>query len=140
MSKKKFLIETPEELQEKVDAYFSYCDGQPTRTKDGRVVVNQYGRIVYDRQPQPPSMAGLCLFCGFRGRNTFTNQKYRSPDFADVVARAQLRLENYCEIRLYDQDGYGGAAFKLIRCYGWDATVKGKDNKDKPIGIKIEVR
>lgn len=130
------MIKTPEQLQALVDDYFTYCEGEPTRTETGRVAVNQYGRIIYDRQPVPPTMAGLCLACGFRGRNAFNNQKHRSPEFAAVVARAQLRLEHYCETRLYDQDGYGGAMFKLLRCYGWDATIKHKDD-DKPQGILL---
>ena len=129
-------IKTPEQLQALVDAYFEECAGVATRTKDGNLVVNEYGRVCYDIAPHPPTMAGLSYFCGFAYQEGFGRQKRRGAAFKAVVDRARLRVENYLETALYDRNSISGAKFNLICNFGWNA----KDDEPEPAGINIIIR
>lgn len=111
---------TPEELQAAVDRYFDSCKGTPVFDKRGLPVMIRPG-VQKMAGEIPPTLAGLSHFLGYRDRQQFTRQRRRSVEFANVVALARLRVENYAESRLYDLDGYKGAAFVLKMCFGWQS-------------------
>ena len=73
----------------------------------------------FETEEGPPTISGLSYYLGYESRLTFTRQLDRGPDFAEVVQYARLRCEEYAERRLYDRDGFRGAAFILACCYGW---------------------
>ena len=87
------VYKTPEALREKVDEYFATA--------------------------QKPTISGLSLYLGYTNRLTFSRQRTRGPQFADIVAYALLRVERFNETQLYNRDGFRGAAFILKNCFGW---------------------
>ena len=114
---------TPQELRVAVDAYFVRCAGTLELNDDG---------IPVARGAVPPTMSGLSYWLGFKDRRQFTMQKYRSPEFADVVSYGKLRVEQYNEERLFDPDGFRGATFMLRTCFGW-----GKENTPEVTEVRI---
>ena len=112
------LYETPEQLQAAVDEYFKSCEGAPAYDKKGLPIMKRNGqqRIVGET---PPTITGLALSCGFKDRRNFNRQKERSAAFADVVSLARLRIENYWEEALYDEETYRGARYMLRAAFGW---------------------
>lgn len=115
---RKPLYDTPEELQAAVDAYFRHCAGVPVFDSDGFPVKDAHGREVR-KGAIPPTVTGLSLFLGFASRKGLHRQGERGPEWRFVVQRARARCELYTEERLYYCDTYKGAAYMLIRAFGW---------------------
>ena len=38
-----WIYKTPEELEEKIDAYFTECEGEIVYTRDGEMLLDKYG-------------------------------------------------------------------------------------------------
>lgn len=125
-----------EELQEKIDQYFTDCVGHLLTIKeaDGREVpvLDKRGRPVIVGE-KPPTVTGLASALGMTRRG-FLNYRYR-PAFAYVVDRARLRIEMYTEERLFDRGGYTGAQFLLLTCFGWGEPAAEKEEPPCPVII-----
>lgn len=121
--------ETPESLQDAVERYFLHCMGTPVFDADGLPVVTRAGRQKVNGAI-PLTISGLSAFLGFRDRHSFSMQAKRGAGFFKVVSIARLRIEAYAEERLYDPNSYNGAAFLLLRAFGWgQAKEMEKSNK-----------
>lgn len=109
---------TKEELQEKVEAYFTACEGHVLTGDDGEPIYNKFGQpVVVGRKP--PTITGLALALGFASRQALLNYQSKK-EFNDTVTRAKSRVEAYAEERLYDRDGVQGAKFNLTNNFkGW---------------------
>lgn len=85
---------TPEELQVKIDEYFKHIEGVKGEPKE--VIVN--GSVIFVdtwiREPEPPTITGLCLFLGFESRQSFHDYGEREL-FSYTIKKARLRIE--CE-------------------------------------------
>lgn len=126
-----------EDMQRKIDEYFSACDGIPYYDDDGAPMVTPKGDIIYRVQPSPPTVTGLALHLGFASRQALINYQGR-PAYNDAIMRAKLRIEAYAEGRLYDRDGVKGAQFTLTCNYGWGKDVAGGgDNDNTDVGVVI---
>ena len=138
MSKSKMgrpaLYPTPEELQAAVDRYFDSCKGEPVFDETGAPVMLRPG-VQKTIGKRPPTMAGLSLSLGFKDRRQFTYQKNRGAEFADVVALARLRVEMAVEERLFDAQGYSGAAFMLRTFFGWGK----EDQANSPAAARVVI-
>lgn len=109
---------TPEEIQEKIDAYFEDCKGTLLRKSNGDPVIDRLGHPVYlDRRP--PTVTGLALALGFKTRRALMLYQAKK-EFMDVILEAKSRIEMYNEEQLFSRDGSRGAQFSL-RCNfaGW---------------------
>lgn len=109
-------------MQEKIDAYFEACKGQPFVDDNGEPMRNKNGYIIYDDK-KPPTVTGLALALGFTSRQALLNYQNK-PEFVDTITRAKTLCEQYAEERLYDKDGSGGAQFSLRANFGWDDKPK----------------
>ena len=107
----------PEDMQTKIDAYFTECDGKILMTNDGEPVLDRKGQPVIIGK-KPPTVTGLARALGFTSRQTLLNYQGK-PTFVDTITRAKLRIEEYAETRLYDRDGARGAEFTLKFNFGW---------------------
>lgn len=127
---------TPEEMQEKIDAYFEDCKGHPLLDEDGHAVTDKFGYpIILDQKPL--TVTGLALALGFNSRQTLLNYQHRTKRFQEILERAKLQIENYAEMRLYDKDGANGAKFNLQNNFRhWDAD-KARDEGGKSAAINI---
>lgn len=123
---------TPDELKEKIEAYFKACEGRVLTDTDGDVVYNKYGQpIVIDRHP--PTVTGLARTVGLRTRMAL--YKYRGrPATKAIVEDALMRIQEYAEGRLYDRDGVAGAKFVLQNCYdGWNTAALQRAEANAPV-------
>lgn len=123
------LYQTPEEMQERIDAYFKECEGVYVRDKDGFIETNKDGEPITTKT-RPLTITGLALALGFSGRQALLNYEDKE-EFMDTVKRAKSKIEQYAEERLFDRDGVNGAKFNLSNNFsGWsekqtiDSNVK----------------
>ena len=154
-----WIYKTPEELEEKIEAYFTECEGEIVYTRDGEMLLDKYGQPVV-RGAHPPTVTGLALALtgltelrrasvltlsggelqrvllalalGFGGRQALMNYQGREV-FKDTITRAKARCEEYAERRLYDKDGCTGAKFSLACNWGW--REKAEEAEDKTLEV-----
>ncbi len=105
-------------MQDKIDAYFTECEGKPLVDDNGQPYTDKYGQpIVWG--VKPPTVTGLALALGFTSRQALLNYTAKK-EFVDTITRAKSRVEEYAEARLFDRDGVQGAKFNLINNFkGW---------------------
>lgn len=127
----KMKFKSPEEMQEKIDAYFEDCKGHPLTDNDGQIVFNKYGEPIFV-DVKPMTVTGLALALGFTTRQALLNYQGRAA-YKAIIETAKLRIENYAEMRLYDKDGMNGARFNLQNNFRhWDADKAAQDDKKAP--------
>lgn len=129
---------TPEEMQEKIDAYFKECEGEARLDENGDVVYNKYGKpVVLGRRPL--TITGLALALGFTSRQALLNYQAK-PEFVDTITRAKARVEQYAEERLYDKDGANGAKFSLANNFeGWREKQSIEADVNSEITVNVEL-
>jgi len=103
--------ETPDDMQVKIDAYFSACDSRVKQivTKEGVVTV---------RFPAPYTIQGLAVALNLtmEGLSEFQAK----PEFSVTVKTAKQRCEANKVQHMLDGDGYGpGYIFDLKNNHGW---------------------
>lgn len=124
-------INSPEEMQVKIDAYFEECKGTILTDNDGQTIFNKFGEPVMV-DVKPLTITGLALALGFNSRQTLLNYQGRGA-YKSIIETAKLRIENYAEMRLYDKDGMNGARFNLQNNFQhWDADKAAQDDKKAP--------
>lgn len=141
---KKPRYKTPEEIQEKIDAYFIQCEGTLLRDHNGDPMVDRWGNPIYiDRKP--PTITGLALALGFKTRKALQLYKAKK-EFTDVILLAKSRIEQYNEEMLFSRDGSKGAQFSLRHNFqGWqDENAEDKGPavsiiNDIPKGVSVNV-
>lgn len=124
---------TPEEIQEKVDAYFEECKGTLLKDHNGDPILTRWGDPVF-LDKRPPTITGLALALGFKTRGGLLSYQAKK-EFADVILTAKSRVELYNEEMLYSRDGSKGAMFNLSRNFrGWKEE-KQEENKGPAVNI-----
>lgn len=113
------------EIQTMIDEYFDSCKGEPLMV-DGAPFVDKNGFPVMINI-RPPTVTGLALALGFHSRQSLLNYQAKK-EFVDTIVRAKMRVEEYCEARLFDRDGQRGAQFSLEHNFRW--ARDGKDEND----------
>lgn len=113
---RKPFFSSAKQMQKKIDEYFESCAGEPFLI-DGEPYVDKHGEVVLVGA-HPPTVTGLALALGFESRQSLID--YREKDeFTDTITRAKMRVEEYCEQRLFDRDGQRGAEFSLKYNFRW---------------------
>lgn len=94
------LYETPEELKNKVIAYFDYCILNNTKT----------------------TITGLALYLGFSSRSSLDDYVKRGEEFSYIVKRAKLAVENGYEL--------SGGTFDIfaLKNMGWIDKIENDVN------------
>ena len=130
---KKPKYKTPEEIQEKIDAYFEECKGTLLEDHNGDPIIDRWGNPVYlDRKP--PTGTGLALALGFKTRRALMLYQAKK-EFMDVILEAKSRIEMYNEEQLFSRDGSRGAQFSLQHNFqGWQEE-KEDDKKGAAVNI-----
>lgn len=127
------MYKSKEEIQEKIDKYFSDCEGEVLKDEEGKPILNKYGGVII-MGSKPPTITGLALALGFASRQALLNYQDRE-EFNDTITRAKSRVEQYAEERLFDRDGSNGAQFSLKNNFkGWNADKK-EENQQGGITI-----
>jgi hypothetical protein len=126
---------TGAEVGRRVKAYFKYIEGdqhtetaipaaKQKRAKNASEDLVPESVIIYDRQPEPPTLTGLALYIGFNSRQEFEDHE-KIPKYAVHLRRARLKIEAEYEKKLHLTSA-AGAIFAL-KSLGW--------NDDKENGI-----
>jgi predicted adenine nucleotide alpha hydrolase (AANH) superfamily ATPase len=100
--------ETPEEMQEAIDSYFSDIE-----THNEEVVRKELSASLLKH----PSVTGLTLALGFSERKSLIDYSEKD-EFLHTIKKAKLRVENYVEERLYHNNA-AGCIFNLKNNFGW---------------------
>lgn len=122
---RKPLYTDPEEMQRRIDAYFTSCEGKVLYKPDGSAQLDKWGNVVMVHV-RPPTITGLALALGFTSRQSLLNYQGKSA-FVDTITRAKLRVESYAEERLFDRDGAAGARWTLACNFGWREQPKDEE-------------
>ena len=76
-----------EEIEQKIEAYFKSCEGEPLKDRDGTVLTDKYGAPIIVGK-RPPTVTGLALALGFASRQALLNYQGRKQ-FNDTITRAK---------------------------------------------------
>lgn len=125
------------EIQEKIDAYFKMCEGEPL-VIDGTPALDKYGEpIIIGKRPL--TVTGLALALGFTSRQALLNYQGKE-EFVDAITCAKARVEQYAEERLFDKDGANGAKFSLANNFeGWKEKQQIETDVNAAVNINIEL-
>ncbi|MBP1546306.1 MAG: hypothetical protein J6A37_06880 [Oscillospiraceae bacterium] len=116
---KKLKYGSAEEMEERIEKYFTDCEGHPLTDEEGNVITDKYGQPVIVGA-HPPTVTGLAIALGFKTRQSLLDYQARSGAFNDILTVAKSRCEEYAERRLFDRDGVNGAKFSLMNNFkGW---------------------
>lgn len=139
---------SPEELQEKIEAYFADCDphweeyeawidkkdssGKPIIT-DG-VVQQEFVTKKRLTKQKPYTITGLAVALDTT-RETLLD--YQDKDeFSDTIKKAKEKIHGYVESRLFDGQA-AGPIFNLKNNYGWKDKYD-FDNTNQPQKVLVE--
>jgi hypothetical protein len=81
------LYSDPAKLEEKINAYFDWCDSQTRDVPQSRGGI----KVVYKAY----TIGGLCLYLGI-SKDTFSEYAKR-PEFAETIKKARTRVETWTE-------------------------------------------
>lgn len=124
------MYKTPAEMQERVDTYFRACEGTYKRNASGAYIFDKHGNPMLTGAV-PLTMAGLQNALGFKSHRSFHDYVQKKA-FRPIIMKARLRVEQYAEERLFDRNGYSGAAFVLQYGFGWN---KDREPEETPTPI-----
>jgi|SRR5471030_359608 hypothetical protein len=137
MKKSKHGFVTAGKLSGLIDNYFKYIEGEchliEEAAKGGK---DQIKQRMWDREPEPPTIAGLALFLGFNSKKEFYEYE-ENGKFAPVLKRAHLRVESAYEKKLHSQSS-AGAIFAL-KNMGCEDRQDDKMNAHLIGNVKIEI-
>lgn len=123
---------TARRLSNRTAAYFRYIEGQHHLDEQ-----NGKTQKIWDREPEPVTLAGLAHFIGFDSRKQLEEYE-RSGPFGYVISRCRLRIEAAYERKLHQQSS-SGAVFAL-KNMGWkDKTDDSKDTGINFTNLKVEI-
>lgn len=110
-----FAFNSPEEMQEKINEYFAFCDTQK------EIIATDKGNTKVIQKPY--TISGLCVFMGITKETI--SQYAKKPEYAPIIAQAKARVENYCE-----ENTMAGklnpifSIFSLKNNFGWTDRVE----------------
>ncbi len=122
------------QIEELIEQYFKDCEGKPLLDDEGQPLRDKYGEVIL-LGARPPTITGLALALGFHSRQSLLNYQAKA-EFMDTITRAKMRVEAYCEERLFDRDGQRGAEFNLRYNFRWAQEEKNDgDGDDSSQGV-----
>lgn len=120
MGRRPLKYQTPEEMQKAVNEYFNSCYAEKwVKNKDGTwtQVLDHNGNPVME-MIHHPTITGLSLALGFHSRHPLLDYGQRD-EFAGVVARAKLRVENGYEQGTVDGNINPPAGIFGLKQFDW---------------------
>ena len=141
------MYDCPVELEEKIEDYFNWCQGDKEEREGERVIKNKDGSKVtetytYDfwlREPESPSITGLAIHLGFESRQSMYDY-LKKPEFTYIIKKGLLKVENTYEKGLWTNSP-SGVIFAL-KNMNWtdrmaiDQTIEDKIPKTKEERLK----
>lgn len=120
---------TPEEMQKKIDEYFSkYENPLPLIDAKGNVLLDKTGKPIY--KEDIPTSSGLAYHLGFNSRCSLHDYAEK-PTFTEVMKRAKLRLQTYWEPYLNSKNSNGVRYLFANLNDGWKEPEEARAIADK---------
>jgi hypothetical protein len=120
MKRKTLPFASVNELVNLITQYFTYIEGEyhlepkEAKTKTNTDPIEQK---VWDREPEPATIAGLVHYLGFSSRQAFEDHEAKGK-YAGQLKRARLRIMANYEKKLHATSSSG--AIFAIKSMGWD--------------------
>ena len=127
------------DLTARINTYFNFIEGEyHLETKPGKETKEQPtpAQKVWDRDPEPATLAGLALSLGFNSIGAFDDYMERG-EFAEVLKWAHLRIEASYEKKLHAQSA-AGAIFAL-KNMGWNERKEIKPAEEQSHTLAVQV-
>lgn len=127
--------ENVDQIAIKLNEYFVWVRGEKGTNVDAEGDIEKW-----ERPPEPITITGLCFYLGFESRQSFYDYE-KKDEFAYIIKRARLLVENWYEKKLYTQ--YTTGAIFALKNMGWVDKVESgftdKDGKDitRPPAIMV---
>ena len=136
MTKKKYKFTTANELDALIAQYFEHIKGvSHQEERPGKTVRSKPVSVtVWDREPEPATVAGLALYLGFSSRQALEICEAKGK-YASVLKRARLRIEELYEKKLHTQ--YTSGAIFALKSMGWNERTDTIELGN--IKLKIEI-
>jgi hypothetical protein len=134
MNRSKPSFSTAKDLANTIDNYFTYIEGE--YHIDKKRVGDQAAQKVWDREPEPATIAGLALFLGFNSIHAFNEYEQRGR-FANALKRGRLRIESVYEKKLHLQSATG--AIFALKNMGWDKKEESVPGCKASANLKITI-
>ena len=124
-------FKTARRLSNKTSAYFRHIEGKFHINSQ-----TEKDQKIWDREPEPATLAGLALFIGFTSRKELEDYE-QNGDFGYVIRRCRLKIEAAYEKKLHQQAS-SGAVFAL-KNMGWNDKADESKTSNIITSLKIEV-
>ncbi|WP_243299132.1 DNA-packaging protein [Bacillus litorisediminis] len=105
-------FESVEELQERIQNYFDYCDNNK------EVAITKDGDLVEVPNPKPYTISGLAYYLGTT-RRTLLDYEARGDEFSHTIRAAKAKIEMFVEESLWKPKIASGVIFNLKNNFGW---------------------
>ena len=130
-ARKRIKWASPEQLQKKIDEYFESCMGYVYDYRTQQPLYDAEGRPRRE-QTQPYTTTGLARALGV-DRHTLicwsedqlnalgvpTDEDYEGPTYGEIVREAREKVQEFCEKKLFERDGFNGGKFVLDCAFNW---------------------
>jgi hypothetical protein len=141
MRRKTLPFASVNELDDLIAQYFTYIEGEyhlePKEAKSTKATADPIEQKVWDREPEPATIAGLVHYLGFSSRRAFEDHEAKGK-YADQLKRARLRIMANYEKKLYATSS-SGAIFAL-KSMGWDERPETKPTDEAATNVfKIKI-
>lgn len=103
-------FESQKKLNEKIEAYFVFIQGERRLTKTGRQSRQ------WLRAPENATVTGLALYLGFESRQSFYDYE-KHEQYSYTIKNARLRIEAAYEQQLLSKNATG--AIFALKNFGW---------------------
>lgn len=140
MKKNKYSFTNKGTLQNLIQHYFNYIEGEyhlekipPKKPAVPNELIDQK---IWDREPEPATIAGLAFFLGFNSREEFDTYE-SAGKFASIIKRARLRVEVGYEKKLHYQSPTG--AMFALKSMGWNEKAEKPQVIENIKSIKVKI-
>jgi len=115
--------DSPQAMEKECNEYFTYILGE-WEMKEVEIMIRGKKKKVKQevciREPEPPTVTGLCLYLGFAALQSLDDYCKKGPDFAEIIKRAKLRVQNRYEKNLHGEKPTG--SIFALKNMGWKDT------------------
>lgn len=111
------------ELEKLIENYFTYIEGEYYLDEQPEKMQAATNKKIWDREPEPATIAGLTFYLGFNDRQAFDDY-CANGEFANTLNRSRLRIEASYEKKLHNQSATG--AIFALKSMGWNEKQEQK--------------
>jgi len=131
-------VDSPD-MVKKINSYFDFLDGEfhyedkPCKTNNDEPAPQ---RKVYDREPEPATLAGFALHLKFNSVQAFEDY-VDIGELCETLRWGRLRIEAFYEKKLHAQSSTG--AIFALKKMGWNDKPEPRPTEQIPKTIQVEV-